>query len=123
MSWVVPTHYPKPSDRTFLRTDLKNVSHFAEEKNKSLEDIWVQMLFSSGCQQVSPGIIFRGMRRSSKQTVLMQETRVQSLGQEDASGEGNGNPLQYSCLGNPMGRGAWCTTVHGVTKSQTWLSD
>ena len=31
-------------------------------------------------------------------------------------GEGNGNPLQYSCLGNPMDRGAWPATVHGVTK-------
>ena len=31
-------------------------------------------------------------------------------------GEGNGDPLQYSCLGNPMDRGAWGTTVHGVEK-------
>ena len=38
-------------------------------------------------------------------------------------GEGNGNPLQYSCLGNPMDRGVWWVTVYGVTKSQTWLSD
>ena len=38
-------------------------------------------------------------------------------------GVGNGNPLQYSFLGNPMDRGAWWATVHGVTKSQTWLSD
>ena len=36
-----------------------------------------------------------------------------------SSGEGNGNPLQYSCLGNPMDRGAWWVTVRGVTKSQT----
>ena len=34
-------------------------------------------------------------------------------------GGGNGNPLQYSCLGNPMDRGAWRATVHGVTKSRT----
>ena len=34
-------------------------------------------------------------------------------------GEGNGNPLQYSFLGNPMGRGAWWATVHGVTESDT----
>ena len=34
-------------------------------------------------------------------------------------GEGNGNPLQYSCLENPMDRGAWRATVHGVTQSQT----
>ena len=38
-------------------------------------------------------------------------------------GEGNGNPLQYSCLENPKDRGAWQTTVHRVTKSQTQLSD
>ena len=38
-------------------------------------------------------------------------------------GEGNGNPLQYSCLENPTDRGAWWATVHGVTKSQTQLSD
>ena len=38
-------------------------------------------------------------------------------------GEGNGNPLQYSCLENPMDRGAWWVTVHGVAKSRTWLSD
>ena len=31
-------------------------------------------------------------------------------------GKGNGNPLQYSCLGNPMDRGAWRATVHGVTE-------
>ena len=34
-------------------------------------------------------------------------------------GEGNGHPLQYSCLGNPMDRGAWCAIVHGVAKSRT----
>ena len=38
-------------------------------------------------------------------------------------GEGNGNPLQYSCLENPMDRGAWWATVHRVAKSQTQLSD
>ena len=37
-------------------------------------------------------------------------------------GEGNGNPLQYSFLGNPMARGAWQATIQGVTKSWTQLS-
>ena len=36
-----------------------------------------------------------------------------------SSGEGTGNPLQYSCLENPMDRGAWQATVHGVAKS--WI--
>ena len=38
-------------------------------------------------------------------------------------GEGNGNPLQYSCLENPMDGGAWWATVHGIAKSRTQLSD
>ena len=38
-------------------------------------------------------------------------------------GEGNGYPLQYSCLGNPMDWGAWWATVHRVAQSRTWLSD
>ena len=42
---------------------------------------------------------------------------------ERCTGEGNGNLLQYSCLGNSMGRGAWWATIHGVTKSWTRLSD
>ena len=37
-------------------------------------------------------------------------------------GEESGNPLQYSCLGNPVDRGAWWARVHGVTESQTRLS-
>ena len=40
-----------------------------------------------------------------------------------STGEGNGNPLQYYCLENPMDRGAWWATVHGVAKSRTQLSD
>ena len=38
-------------------------------------------------------------------------------------GEGNGTPLQYSCLENPMDGGAWWAVVHGVAKSRTWLSN
>ena len=40
-----------------------------------------------------------------------------------AGGEGNGTPLQYSCLENPMDRGAWWAAVHGVTMSRTRLSN
>ena len=44
-------------------------------------------------------------------------------GPRRSPGGGNGNPLQYSCLGNPMDRGPWQATVHGVAKSQIQLSD
>ena len=57
-----------------------------------------------------------------KNLPAMWKTQVRSLGQEDP-GEGNGHPLQYSCLENPMGRGAWLASVHGVTKCRTRLSD
>ena len=58
-----------------------------------------------------------------KNLPAMQETRVRSLGLEDSLGEGNGNPLQYSCWENPMDRGAWQATAQGVAKSQTRLSN
>ena len=46
----------------------------------------------------------------------MQEMWVRSLGQENFPEEGNGNPLQYSCLENPMDRGAWWAIVNGRHK-------
>ena len=51
-----------------------------------------------------------------------QEAQVWSLGGEDPPGGGNGNPFQYSRLENPLDRGVWQATVHGVTKSRTQLS-
>ena len=56
----------------------------------------------SACSTGDPGLISRSGR---------------------SSGEGNGYPLQYSCLENSMDRGAWWATVHGVANSQTRLND
>ena len=53
----------------------------------------------------------------------MQEVQVRSLARENPMEKENGNPLQYSCLGNPMDRGTWQAAAHGVTQSQTQLSD
>ena len=52
---------------------------------------------------------------------LIADTRNEGLipGSGRSRGEGNGNLLQYSCLENPMDKGAWCATVHRVAKSQT----
>jgi len=46
----------------------------------------------------------------------MQEMQVQFLGWKRPPGKGNGNPLQYSCLGNPMDRGDWWAIVHQGSK-------
>ena len=47
----------------------------------------------------------------------MRETWVQSLDREDSPGEGNGDPLQYSCLENPMDGGDWWATIYGISES------
>ena len=72
-------------------------------------ELWMELSFPGGsdgkesaCRAGDPGLI-PGLGRSP--------------------GGGNGNPFQYSWLGNPMDRGAWWATVHGVTKSWTWISD
>ena len=52
----------------------------------------------------------------------MHKTHVQALGWGRSPGGVNGNPLQYSCLENPMVRESWWATVHGVAKSWIWLS-
>ena len=49
--------------------------------------------------------------------------RLESGFMGDSVGEGNGTPLQYSCLANPMDGGAWEAAVHGVARSRTRLSD
>ena len=50
-----------------------------------------------------------------------QETQVRTLGSGRSPGGEHGNPLQHSCLENPMDRGAWQATVHRVAKRQTQL--
>ena len=55
----------------------------------------------------------------SKASVYNARDLSSSPGLERSPGEGNGNPLQYYCLENPMDRGAWWAAVHGVAKSQT----
>ena len=54
---------------------------------------------------------------NSKESACQRRDAALILGSERFPGEGNGNPLQYSCLGNPMESGAWWATVHGAAKS------
>ena len=63
------------------------------------------------------------MAQIEKRLPAIEETWVQSLGSEDPLEKGNDNPLQYSCLENPMDGEAWQATLHGVAESQTRLSD
>ena len=72
---------------------------------------------------IKPKLIYRSFPGGSvvKNLPAKQETPVRSLGWEDPLEKGMA--LQYSCLENPVDKGAWRATVHGVTKSQTRLSD
>ena len=58
-----------------------------------------------------------------KESTCSAEDPGSIIGWGRSPGGGNGNPLQYSCLKNSMDRGAWRATVHGVSKSRTWLSE
>ena len=68
--------------------------------------------------------ILSPVAQTTKNLLAMQETWVRLVhGWRRSPGEGNGYPLQYSCLENPMDRGAWQATVHGVAKTQIRLSN
>ena len=56
-------------------------------------------------------------------SLLLVDSKLVALALSWRNGEGNGTPLQYSCLENPMDGGAWWAPVHGVTESQTRLSN
>ena len=61
-------------------------------------------------------------QRMLKTTTQLHSSHIAFISHA-SPGVGNDDPLQYSCLENPVDREAWWTTVHGVTKSRTWLSD
>ena len=107
-------------------------SHRRNENNDSylrtfLLVQWLRLgVSSAGCLGLIPAQAMRWaslVAQRLKRLPAMRETWVRSLGREDPPGEGNGNPLQYRCLENPMDGEAWWATVHGVTKSRTQLSD
>ena len=58
-----------------------------------------------------------------RQNLLLQRASWFTSWCREPSGEGNGTPLQYSCLENPMDGGAWKAAVHGITEGRIWLSD
>ena len=115
----------------------------SKSRNMSKRDQWAYymtrsqwMAQSKGCNPVSESessLDCVGTKKSKMASWTKKETCIlmtdfDSLDlamtvSEGLPGEGNGNPLQYSCLENPMDRGAWQATVHGVAKSQIQLSD
>ena len=93
-----------------------------KETRYTLTDMAEVGLQASTASLVNPTKHSRGNTGSEvTNPPAMQETPARSLGGESSRG-GSGTPLQHSCLENPMDRGAWWATVHGVAKSRTRLS-
>ena len=82
---------------------------------------WLDSLFRFSTEQYS--IVWGYHILSIKNLPANAGDTGSILGLGRSPGKGNGNPLQYFCLENPMDRGAWRATVHRVAKSQTQLSD
>ena len=99
--------------------------------NTVIWELWLPLQWDHKCLWLKPPCLWCFVREGHKWASLvtqsvknppaMQETWVPSLRRSPEGG--NGNPLQYSCLGNLMDRGPWRNVVHGVAKHQIWLSD
>ena len=100
----------------------------AISSNPSSRTVWNKKWEEWECE-AEPGNLYRQVRlgfpsgSDSKASVYNAGDLGSIPGWGRSAGEGNGNPLQYYCLENPMDRGAWKAIVHGVAKSRTWLSD
>ena len=80
----------------------------------SIWNIHIKFVLTFGACQVA--LVVKNMPGNA--TDIRDKSSVPRLGR--SHGEGNGSPLQYSCLKNPMDREAWQTIVHSVAKGQTW---
>ena len=77
---------------------------------------------TSGWPSISMGSASMGSTHCESKLIFKYYRKFQKAKLEFAT-QGDGTPLQYSCLENPMGGGAWWAAVRGVAKSRTWLSD
>ena len=99
----------------FLFSDNYYVSGFSQ---RFVTRDWLMQLWGQAKQAWGRGGCFPGGSDGKESACNVGDLHLNS-GLGRSPGEGNGNPLQYSCLEDSMDRGAWWATVHGVTKSQT----
>ena len=84
-------------------------------KFKNSEDLKVSLLVYNRVPKVASQVVLVVKNTSANAKDTRDAGSIPGSGR--SPGEGNGNPLQYSCLENPMDRGAWWATVHAVSKS------
>ena len=121
------THFCTVSLRNLWHADLNAKDIYKVVVVHSISQTWITAtaIFKNMNCAVSDRIVpcFVGISHVAL-VVKNQPTNSDSTpGLGRSSGRGHGNPLQYSCLENPMGRGVWWATVHGITRSQSQLSD
>ena len=130
LSLFSPLGYTPTQHETFLKTDtdssIRGDGHPYENNyggNENQKGPWA-LSTSLGNISLHPAETagFPG-GLEGKASACSAEDPGSSPASERSPGEGNGNPLQCSCLENPMDEGAWSATVHGVTKIRTRLSD
>ena len=116
----VNTHITSLIELKYIQNVVRYYFRNADTVGKILREIKGSKLWLSLEPRASPcGSNGKELARSTGDT-----RDVSSIpGSGKFPGEGNGNPLQYSCLRNPMDRGAWQATVHGVAKSWTQLTE
>ena len=102
---------PSPSVSPGVCSGSCPLSQWCHPWSGNAHEIWIQ-----------PDLLWGPWWLSGKESSCQGRRYSSVLGLGRSPGGGNGNPLQYSCLGNLMNRGAWQATVHGVAKSWTQLS-
>ena len=101
---------------------LAECSKLAKPGFNNMWTVNIQMFMLDLEKAEEPEIKLPTSTGSLKKQVSSKKTSTSAL-LTMPNGEGNSNPLQYSCLENPMDEGAWWATVHEVAKSWTWLSE
>ena len=103
------------------KTDIFEKS-VPESQAVTFQESWIMFVFSDGYVSLLWGFLGGSVVKNPPANAENTDDMGLIPGLERSPGVGNGNLFQYSCLENFMDRRAWCATVHGVTKSQTWLS-
>ena len=99
-----------------LWLDSQNIRRWEDISFEETKGIGRLIRYNQVVKQVREGVLVVEDLAANARDVGL----IPGLGR--SPGEGNGNPLQDSCLGNPKNRGAWWARVHGVAESRTWLS-
>ena len=120
-TWVQSLDWKIPLQREWQPTPVFLPGKSHEKKSLVSYSPWVTRVRYDLATK-PPLVITSLVTQMARSLPVVWETRIGSLGLGRSTGEGNGNPLQYSCLENPMNREAWQAIVHSAAKSDDWTT-